>query len=169
MTALQSMPTSALIVFSGTVRFQLPHAKIKLTTSPSVELVLEIDSRLIAKGDFDKLKEAPLASFKSLVQQIAPQIDTSFVLYGYRTAAHPGASKQDFQMQCVLKAPALSRKALIESSGATELLARDYMEKGKGSEDTTVLRAFGTQCCRSFKRCASRSMAHPGLLGSYDP
>ena len=72
----------------------------------------------------------------------------------FRTSAPPslymGTALRTTQVQqsrnvsfkCVLKAPSISRKSLLESSGVSNLLVRDYLEKGKGSEDTTVLPRF---------------------------
>ena len=80
--------------------------------------------------------------FKQAVNEAIPKLSAAITLYGYRIAHHPGATKQECQLQCVLKAPSLSRKALLECSGVSNLLVRDYLEKGKGSEDTTVLPRF---------------------------
>ena len=154
-----------MIVLSGSVRFQLPKAKFKVTTPSIAELVLEIDSRLVMKADFDRMKESPIASFRQLVQQVAPHIDTGFVLYGYRLSNHPGATKQEAQMQCVLKAPLLGRKALLESSGTTELLVRDYMDKGKGTDDTTVLPRFWGSNPQELQRMRIAVSGTPGFAG----
>ena len=154
-----------MIVLSGSVRFQLPKAKIKVKTPSIAEIVLEIDSRLVTKADFDRLKDSPIASFRHLVQQVAPQIDTSFVLYGYRLSNHPGAAKQESQMQCVLKAPLLCRKALLEASGTTELLVRDYMEKGKSTDDTTILPRFWPASQQELQRMRIAVHGTPGLAG----
>ena len=124
-----------MIVFAGKVRFQLPEATCKMTTPAVAEVVLEFDSRLIGKAELDKVKESPIASFKQAILEAVPQLNTSITLYGYRISHHPGATKQECQLQCVLKAPSVSRKILLEASGLSGLLVRDYMEKGRGSED----------------------------------
>ena len=154
-----------MIVFTGSVRFQLPKAKCKITTPSIAELVLEIDSRVVPRAEFDKLKEAPVNSFKDLIQEICGQLDSSVVIYGYRIAQHPGASKHDQQMQCVLKAPSLTRKALLEASGTTVLLVRDYMEKGKGPDDTTVLPRFWSVSPQELQRMRIAVLGTPGLAG----
>ena len=155
-----------MIVLSGTVRFQLPKAKYKATTPSIAELALEIDSRLVTKAEFDRMKESPTASFRQLVQQVAPHIDTSLVLYGYRLSSHPGATKQETQMQCVLKAPLLGRKSLLESSGTTELLVRDYMDKGK-ERTPRFSPVSGVRTPRNCSVCELLSVEHQALLVSW--
>ena len=68
-------------------------------------------------------------------------------------------------MQCVLKAPLLGRKALLESSGLTELLVRDYMEKGKGTEDTTILPRFWGPNPQELQKMRIAVNGTPGLAG----
>ena len=131
-----------LFAVRGTIQYKLPEPVAKLTTGAVCEIVLEVDGRLITKSELDRIKENPIASFKALLGQIAPKIDNSAVLFGYRVGHHPGGSKQDPLLQCVLKAPHGVRTPLIEASGMTPLLTRDFLDKGRNSEDTTVLPRF---------------------------
>ena len=131
-----------LFIIGGTISFKLPTPVAKLTTGAVCEIVLEIDGRLVNKSDLDRFRESPIATFKNLLSQIVPKLDNSAVLFGYRVAHHPGGEKQDPLLQCILKAPHAVRTPLIEASGFTPLLTRDFLEKGRNSEDTTVLPRF---------------------------
>ena len=115
------------MVFAGKVRFQLPEATFKMTTPAVAEVVLEFDSRLTSKSDIDKIKDSPIVMFKQAVNEALPNPNAAITLYGYRTSHHPGATKQECQLQCVLKAPSVSRKSLLEVSG---LSMRTYRAAG---------------------------------------
>ena len=154
-----------MLVFAGKVRFQLPEATYKMTTPAVAEVVLEFDSRLTSKSDIDKIKESPIAMFKQAVNEAIPKLSAAITLYGYRIAHHPGATKQECQLQCVLKAPSISRKALLECSGASNLLVRDYLEKGKGSEDTTVLPRFWMVTAQELHKMRIVVQGAPGFAG----
>lgn len=131
-----------MYIIRGTINFKLPAPIAKLTTGAVCEIVLEIDSRLVSKADIDRYRENPIASFKTLLSDVVPKLDSSAVIFGYRVASHPGGSKQDPLLQCILKAPHAVRTPLIEASGFTPLLTRDFLEKGRNSEDTSVLPRF---------------------------
>ena len=131
-----------LIVLQGKCTFKLPEPKCKITTQAMCELVLEVDSRLCAKSEIEKIRESPIASFRDLVAQAVTALDSSIALYGFRSTTHPGASKGDFILQCIIKAPQPLRVPLLEASGASMLLVRDFLERGQVSADTTILPRF---------------------------
>ena len=131
-----------LIVLQGKCTFKLPAPKCKITTQAMCELVLEVDSRLCAKSEIEKIRESPIASFRDLVAQVVTALDSSIVLYGFRSTTHPGASKGDFILQCIIKAPQPLRVPLLEAGGASTLLVRDFLERGQASADTTILPRF---------------------------
>ena len=130
-----------LLVIQGKCTFKLPEPKCKITTAAMCELVLEVDSGLCMKADFDKIRDSPIAAFRDMVTQIVT-IDTSTVLYGFRVTQHPGATKGDSILQCIIKAPQPLRSPLLEASGQSLLLVRDFLERGQFSTDTSVLPRF---------------------------
>ena len=154
-----------MVVFAGKIRFQLPEAKYKMTTPAIAELVLELDSRLVSKSDFDKVKESPIMMFKTMLHEVMPSMQATVTLYGYRVSHHPGASKQEAQLQCVLKAPFVARKQLLEASGSTSLLIRDYLEKGKEAGDTTVLPRFWPISTQELQKVRITIQGTPGVAG----
>lgn len=154
-----------LFIVRGTINYKLPTPIAKLTTGAVCEIVLEIDGRLVAKSDLDKYRESPIASFKTLLGQIAPKLDNSAVIFGYRVANHPSGAKQDPLLQCILKAPHAVRTPLIEASGFTPLLSRDFLEKGRNSEDTTVLPRFWPPTLTELSNVRKTVEGTEGLAG----
>lgn len=61
-----------LHVAAGKATYQLAAPKLKMTTSVVTEIVLEADSRLIAKQDYERLAEHPLQTIKQHLQQPGP-------------------------------------------------------------------------------------------------
>ena len=131
-----------LIVLHGKCTFKLPEPKCKITAQAMCELVLEVDSRLCMKPEIEKIKDSPIASFRDLVSQAVPAVDSSIVLYGFRSTTHPGASKGDFILQCIIKAPQPLRVPMLDASGASILLVRDFLERRQASTDTRILPRF---------------------------
>ncbi|CAK9027622.1 unnamed protein product [Durusdinium trenchii] len=120
-----------VLVAKGKVSYKLPAPKLKLQTAAIAELVLEFDSRLLPKAEFEKLKEHPLQSFRQQIMTLHPILENALTFYGLRTSRHPGAAKQDQQLQRMLKAPYSARTSLLETSGQTALLTRDFIEHTK--------------------------------------
>ena len=63
-----------------------------------------------------------------------------------------------------LKAPSVSRK-ILEASGLSGLLVRDYMEKGRGSKDTTVLPRFWLVNANDLHKMRIAVQGTPGFAG----
>ena len=131
-----------MLVIKGSVSFKLPEPVVKLTTAAICELVLEIDARLVQKQEFDKFRANPINTYKSHLAEISPEVADSAVLYGFRMIRYPGGSQPDQMMQVIAKIPFSQRSLILESSGSNILLSRDFLERGKGSSDTTVLPRF---------------------------
>ena len=131
-----------LHVAAGKASYQLATPKLKMTTSAITELVLEADSRLMTKQELDKLTEQPVATIKQHLHQLLPSIANAATYYGLRTNKHPGAPKGEQQIQCIVKVPQSSRSAILELSGRTFLLTRDFLDHQQIPQDTTVLPKF---------------------------
>ena len=76
-----------MYVIRGTISFKLPAPIAKLTIGAVCEIVLEIDGRLVPKADIDRFRENPIASFKALLGEVVPKLDSSAVIFGYRIAS----------------------------------------------------------------------------------
>lgn len=131
-----------LHVAVGKATYQLATPKLKMTTSAITELVIEADSRLMPKQDFEKLAEQPIATFKQHLHQYAPTVASTATYYGLRTNKHPGAQKGEQQIQCVAKVPQSARKELLELSGRTFMLTRDFIDHKQVPQATSVLPKF---------------------------
>ena len=154
-----------LIVLQGKCTFKLPEPKCKITTQAMCELVLEVDSRLCTKIELEKIRESPIAAFRDLVSKIVTTLDSAIVLYGFRSTTHPGASKGDTILQCIIKAPQALRVPLLESSGASILLVRDFLERGQASSDTTILPRFWTTSISELHSMRIALKDAPGQAG----
>lgn len=131
-----------VIVVKGKMVYQLPTPTLKFNTIQVAELVLEIDSRLTPSHDFSRYKENPISSFRKLCSAIVQDKIAEIIFYGFRFNHHPSAPKDEFQLQCIAKVPHSMRKGLLEASGRTTLFVRDYLERGQGNVDTSVLPRF---------------------------
>lgn len=87
-----------------------------------------------------------------MVSQVVT-IDTSTVLYGFRVTQHPGASKGDSILQ------------LLEASGHSVLLVRDFLERGQFPADASVLPRFWTPCAAELHSVRIALKDAPGQAG----
>ena len=152
-----------LHVAAGKASYQLATPKLKMTTSAITELVLEADSRLMTKQELDKLTEQPVATIKQHLHQLLPIIANAATYYGLRTNKHPGAPKGEQQIQCIVKVPQSSRSAILELSGRTFLLTRDFLDHQQIPQDTTVLPKFWAATLQDL---ADRRIATHGVEGA---
>lgn len=89
---------------------------------------MELDSRLLGKSEFEKMKQQPAQTFRSLLATLIPSLDI--------------AASSDQQLQCMLKAPFTFRTQLLEISGQAALLTRDFIDHANEPDDTTILPRF---------------------------
>ena len=75
-----------MVTLQGTLSYKLPEPKRKLQTAAVTEIVLELDSRLLGKSEFEKMKQQPAQTFRSLLATLIPSLDiaASSALLGIR-------------------------------------------------------------------------------------
>ena len=159
-----------LIVIKGKIAYQLPKPTLKFTTVQVSELVLEIDSRFVSKGEFEKYREQPIPAFRKLVGAITDAV-SDFIYYGFRLNHHPASGKDDIQLQCIVKIPQASRKPLLEASGRSVLFIRDYSISNE-ARVAWILQycpSFGSHPMPNCSTCLSRSRTPKELLASSLP
>ena len=132
----------SVVVFHGDVVFKLENPLHTLKTEAVAELVLELDNRLVPKDEFEHARNNALQVFKKMLFDNVPEVAKKATLYGFRTNQHPSSSKDDLQVQCMLKLPAALRKDLLTFSGVKALLVRDFLERGSAATDTSILPRF---------------------------
>lgn len=154
-----------MIVIKGKATFKLPEPVVKLTAAAVCEIVLEVDCRITTKSDFDHFRENPIQSFRSMLQEIDQALTDAVTLYGFRTTRFPGGAKPDQMLQVIAKAPFAQRTKILEASGQTPLLARDFLERGKSSTDTTVLPRFWPPTLQEHQRMKIAIQDVEGLAG----
>lgn len=149
----------------GSISFRLPEPKLKLQTAAITEIVVELDSRLIPRQEFEHMQTQPLQSIKQQLAEALPELSGSFTIYGLRTTKHPGASKQDVQLQCMLKAPFSARTPILEASGRSYLFTRDYIDHNHEPTDTTILPRFWDTTPAEIAAMRITTKGIPGAAG----
>ena len=155
----------SLVVFSGSISYQLHTPAHAFKTAAISEIVIEIDNRLTAKEDFDHLKAAPASNIKKLVCDQLPACASQATFYSFRQNVHPSGGKQDLQLQCIVKIPTSLRKQVLECSGRVGFLTRDFLEKGTQSADTSVIPRFWPVTVRDLRELTITLRAVQGHAG----
>eukprot|EP00913_Durusdinium_trenchii_P031723 g29708.t2 len=161
------------VAVSGKFSFTLKDPAAEFRTSEIAELVLEYDTRLVQKNEFDLAAANPVIFFRSHVIQYCPAVKDHLTLYGFRHNRHPSASKGDDQLQIIIKVPKTARQDMLQLSGTDGVLVRDYVDKGATAIDVTVVPKFWpisvkalreiTISTNSVKGCAGVTMTRRGL------
>ena len=141
----------SLVVFSGKVSYHLHSPAHSFKTAAISELVIEIDSRLVSKEDFDNYKNAAASSIKKLFAENLPTCAGQATFYSFRHNVHPSASNGDIQLQAIVKIPTVHRRQILELSGQVGFLTRDFLEKGSRSSDTSIVPRFWPVTLRDLR------------------
>ena len=155
----------SVVVFHGDVTYKLQNPAHVFKTEAVAEIVLELDSRLVPKEEFEAAKTNASAVFKRILQENIPSIAPKATLYGFRSNKHPSANKDELQIQCVMKIPASERKEVLQISGMCSLLARDFLDKGSSQSDTSILPKFWPPSARDLRELVIASNDIPGKAG----
>ena len=154
------------IAIHGKFSFTLKDPAAEFHTSEIAELVLEYDSRLVQKADYEQAASSPVAFFKSYIAKHCSTYKDQITLYGFRHNRHPSASKQDDQLQIILKAPKAARPQLLQTSGVDSVLIRDYLEKGITPLDVTVIPKFWPINAKALRELSITAENVPGIAGA---
>ena len=154
-----------LLVVHGTVKFQLPTPSHKFTADEHIEIVLELDSRLVSSKDLDAVKEQPISKFRKLVEPACGTAAAAINLYGFRVGRHPSSGKGDTQLQCIAQVPKSARAGILAYSGTHSLLTRDFLDKGAVSTDTTILPRFWEATCQGLREALIIVKQTEGAVG----
>ena len=153
-----------MFVAKGTVDYSLPAPACKCDPADYVELVLELDCRLLPHGEFDHAKQEPVSTFKRILQAIQPNL-TDMSLYGLRHHRHFSAAKDEMQLQIVCRVPRGHRVPLLEASGQHAVLVRDFVDKSQEVSDNTILPRFWQVTLRDLHELRISVQKIPGAAG----
>lgn len=153
---------SAVALF-GEFQFKLSEPTYEFTMSEVAELVLELDSRLVSKSEFENAKENPILFFKRYLSTVAPDHVDHTSVYGFRHNRHPSSSRDDDQLQVIVKLPCPARHQLLSGSGSQGILVRDFLDQGSQPTDTSVIPKFWEV---SQKRLRELSISIEGVKGA---
>ena len=132
---------SAVPIF-GEFQFRFREPTYEFTMSEIAELVLELDSRLVQKHEFEKAKDNPIQYFRQYLSAAAPTHADQVSVYGFRHNRHPTSSREDDQLQVIAKLPSAARIPLLSLSGQQGVLLRDFLDSGSQPTDTSVIPKF---------------------------
>lgn len=131
-----------LYPIKGDIIIKLPDAKATFTAAEVVELVLELDARLLTAADSERVRANPFAALRQAASEQFMDLKDNMQFYAFRSGRHPTASSSEAQFQCIVKLPTKNRSELLQGSGASQLLVRDFVENGQQSTDLTVIPRF---------------------------
>ena len=145
-------------VVIGDVKYNLPAPATKCNAADYVELVAELDSRLVPAQEFHQAKSDPMATMKKLLTAIHRDLRENITMYGLRRNS-TGPSSQDSHIQVICRAK------LLEASGAHALLMRDFIDQPTQVLDTTVLPKFFPTTAASLHDLHISKQGVPGAAG----
>ena len=156
--------THAVAIF-GKFNFTLKDPAAEFHTSEIAELVLEFDSRLTQKAEFDHAAANPVLFFRNFIAKHMPSLKEQITVYGFRHNRHPSATKEDDQLQIVLKVPKSARPELLQLSGADSILVRDYLQRGTSPIDVTVIPKFWPINAKALRELLIAAEKVTGIAG----
>ena len=151
------------VALCGEFQFKLSEPACEFTMSEVAEVVLELDSRLVNKAEFDRAQDNPIWFFKQYLTNAAPDHVNHASVYGFRHNRHPSSSRDDDQLQVLAKLPCPARAKLLTSSGTQGILVRDFLDQGTQPTDTTVIPKFWEV---SLKGLRELNISIEGLKGA---
>ena len=151
------------VALCGEFQFKLSEPACEFTMSEVAEVVLELDSRLVNKAEFDRAQDNPIWFFKQYLINAAPDHVNHASVYGFRHNRHPSSSRDDDQLQVLAKLPCPARAKLLTSSGTQGILVRDFLDQGTQPTDTTVIPKFWEV---SLKGLRELNISIEGLKGA---
>ena len=153
-----------LFVVKGDVDFVLPTPTIKCNAADFVEVVAEIDSRLLGAGEFQQVREDPMTTFKKLLAGIHKDLNEHATFYALRKF-NTGPASQDVHIQIVCRVPRSARTKMLEASGEHALLVRDYVDDVAKIQDTSVLPKFTSPTASNLHDLRITTRGIPGAAG----
>ena len=154
-----------LLTLQGTIQFKLPAPSCKFTADEHVEVVLELDNRILSAKEFDSAREQPMPTFKKLLATVLGADAETTSTYGFRPNRHPSAGKNDSQLQCVAQIPKKCRATMLSASGQHGLLVRDYLDRGASSTDLSVLPRFWEPSVKNLAETMILTKQATGVAG----
>ena len=148
----------------GSVTFALPAPTCRYDTADYVELVLELDCRLLPQSEYEQSKQDPVGTFKRILHALQPSL-TDLSLYGLRHHRHPSAAKDETQLQIVCRVPRATRIPLLEASGSHALLVRDFVVKASDKQDSAILPRFWQVTTKDLHELRISVQKIPGAAG----
>ena len=141
---------SAVAIF-GEFQYKLCEPACEFTMSEVAELVLELDSRLVQKHEFDRARDNLIQYFRQYLTTSVPMHADQVSVYGFRRNKHTTSTREDDQLQVIAKLPSAARQPLLTVSGHQGILLRDFLDAGSQPIDTSVIPKFWEVSVRGLR------------------
>ena len=155
-----------MFVVRGNVQFRLKAPEIKCSAADFVEIVAELDSRVVSTQDFQHAKADPIPTIRKLVTAICPDASEQLTMYGFRNYKPVLAEKTTEQLQVICRTQRSHRATLLQGSGNHGLLLRDFIEKPSSCPDTTILPKFWQASAQELHSMLISTQEIPGAAGA---
>ena len=152
-----------MFVVRGDVKYKLKTPEVKCSAADFVELVAEIDCRIIAPTDFQHAKADPVPTFRKLILAICPEASDNLTMYGFRNYKPAMGDKATEQLQIICRTHSVHRQKMLEGSGNFGILLRDFIEKPQAN---TVLPKFWPATASDLHGMLISTKAIPGSAGA---
>lgn len=140
------------------VQVMMPKPGFSTTLTEKYEVVLEVHTNLIPKDSQQTLVDKQLDVLKSRAYEQFPALQReNATIYGFRKIQDM-TNKEKIMYQTMCKVTKDTRIRMLETSGAGDIFARDFISKGMHPTDTTIIPKFWA-CDRQGKDEALRSSA----------
>ena len=151
-------------VVVGDVKYNLPAPATKCSAADHVELVAELDSRLVPTQEFQQAKSDPVATIKKLLTATHRDLGENITMYGLRRNSF-GIKGQDSHIQLICRVPRSARGKMLKASGAHALMMRDFIDQPMKEQDTTVLPKLFPISSASLHDLKITTQGVPGAAG----
>ena len=154
-----------MFVVRGTVNIKHSEPDCKCTAADYVEIVAELDSRILAASDFAQAKTEPMQTVRRLIIAIVPDISEQITLYGLRHYKPHANGKDTESLQVICPTMQKFRVQLLLGSGCHGVILRDFVDGPITKPDTTVLPKFWTPSVPDLHAMLISTADVPGAAG----
>lgn len=131
---------ACIVTSDTTIQYKLPSPQYSATVTVLKEIVLEAHKSSLTKDAFNAFCERPHDMFRQkLREQYSQHVVEGLQLYGFRKVMEQNSKTEVRAFQILTKVSVENRTKLINLSGASDLFARDFLDRTPSQSDLTIL------------------------------
>lgn len=108
------------------------------------------DARLTSLSELEAVRADPLRFIREHLLQVCPDLKDEVSFCALRVGKRATAGKDQPQFQCIVKTPKKRRQTLLEASGHTVVLVRDFLDRSDNKSDLSVVPKFWQPTAREL-------------------